>query len=92
MSANTRATTRSHRGRSKRKASAVVARVRSSNIRRRAARPPKVDYRLTARGGSLAEALAVIDQWVIAHFFDMAGARDRYLRKKRRTPALEAGA
>ena len=54
--------------------------------------PPKVDYRLTALGEGLAGALSVIDQWVVDHFFDMAGARDRYLRKKRRTPALEAGA
>lgn len=53
--------------------------------------PPKVDYRLTALGESLAEALAVIDQWVIAHFFDMAGARERYLRKKRRSPTAQQG-
>jgi DNA-binding HxlR family transcriptional regulator len=53
--------------------------------------PPKVDYRLTALGESLAEALTVIDQWVIAHYFDIADARDRYLRKKRRTAAVESG-
>ena len=53
--------------------------------------PPKVDYRLTELGASLAEALAVIDQWVIAHFFDMAGARERYLRRKRRTAAAVRG-
>lgn len=51
--------------------------------------PPKVDYRLTPLGESLAEALAVIDQWVIAHFFDMAGAREQYFRKKRRTATAE---
>jgi DNA-binding HxlR family transcriptional regulator len=53
--------------------------------------PPKVDYRLTALGESLAQALSVIDQWVIDHFFDMAGARDRYLRRKRRAAAAATG-
>ena len=31
----------------------------------------------------------MIDPWVIANFFDMAGARERYLRKRR--PAAAAG-
>lgn len=54
--------------------------------------PPKVDYRLTALGKSLAEALSVIDQWVIDHFFAIAAAREHYLRKKGRAAGATDGA
>lgn len=43
--------------------------------------PPKVDYRLTRLGESLADTMALVDQWVVDHFHDMAQARQRYLRR-----------
>jgi len=46
--------------------------------------PPKVDYRLSELGQTLAKAMGVLDQWVIDHYHEMAGARERYVRKKRR--------
>ena len=45
--------------------------------------PPRVDYRLTSLGHSLAEALRVVDQWVVDHYFDIAGARERYVRGRK---------
>ena len=46
--------------------------------------PPRVDYRLTELGRSLAEAMSVLDQWVVDHYHEIAGARELYLRRKRR--------
>lgn len=46
--------------------------------------PPKVDYRLTALGETLAAALAVVDQWVVDHYFEIAGAKARYERRRAR--------
>jgi len=46
--------------------------------------PPKVDYRLTELGQTLAQAMSVLDQWVVDHYYEVAGARERYLRRKRR--------
>ena len=51
--------------------------------------PPKVDYRLTELGRTLAEAMAVLDQWVVDHYHEVAGARQRYLRRVR--PAKSTG-
>lgn len=45
--------------------------------------PPKVDYRVTELGRTLADALDVLDQWVVTHYHEIAGARKRYLRRKR---------
>ncbi len=46
--------------------------------------PPKVDYRLTELGQSLAETMSVLDQWVVDHYYEVASARESYLRRKRR--------
>lgn len=46
--------------------------------------PPRVDYRLTELGQTLAEVMRVLDQWVVDHYHEIAGARDRYLRRKGR--------
>jgi DNA-binding HxlR family transcriptional regulator len=50
--------------------------------------PPKVDYRLTPLGDTLADAMSVLDQWVVDHYYEIAAARERYqrrhLRRKRR--------
>lgn len=46
--------------------------------------PPKVDYRVTDLGRTLADAMDVLDQWVVKHYHEIAAARDRYLRRKRR--------
>jgi len=43
-----------------------------------------VDYRLTELGQTLAQAMSVLDQWVVDHYYEVAGARVRYLRRKRR--------
>lgn len=53
--------------------------------------PPKVDYRLTELGTTLADALSVVDQWVVNHYYEMADARERYLRRARRAKAKVAG-
>ena len=45
--------------------------------------PPKVDYRLTALGDSLAGVLSVLDRWVVDHYGEIASARDRYDRQQR---------
>jgi DNA-binding HxlR family transcriptional regulator len=45
--------------------------------------PPRVDYRLSDLGQSLADALNVVDQWVVDHYHEIASARDGYLRRKR---------
>lgn len=34
--------------------------------------PPRVDYRLTALGQSLCAAVAVLDRWVVEHFWTVA--------------------
>lgn len=54
--------------------------------------PPKVDYRLTDLGRSLADVMSILDEWVVEHYHDMAGARERYLRRKRRQPSSTSGA
>ena len=51
--------------------------------------PPKVDYRLTELGRSLAETMSVLDQWVVVHYFEVAGARQRYLRRNRRKKVIK---
>ena len=51
--------------------------------------PPRVDYRLTELGGSLAEAMSVLDQWVVDHYYEIAGARELYLRRKRRKKVVK---
>ncbi len=50
--------------------------------------PPKVDYRLTDLGLTLAEAMCVLDQWVVDHYNDVAGAKKRYLRRNRPAKSL----
>lgn len=44
--------------------------------------PPKVDYRLTHLGESLAVAMQALDEWVIQHYWEVAGAKEKFLRKK----------
>lgn len=39
--------------------------------------PPKVDYRLSDLGKSLAKTIAALDRWVIDHYYDVANARQR---------------
>ena len=34
-------------------------------------------------GQTLAEAMSVLDQWVVDHYYEIAGARERYLRGHR---------
>ena len=51
--------------------------------------PPKVDYRLTELGRSLAETMSVLDQWVVDHYYEVAGARERYLRRNRRKKVVK---
>lgn len=46
--------------------------------------PPKVDYRLTGLGETLADALSIVDQWVVDNYHEIASARERYMRKARR--------
>lgn len=46
--------------------------------------PPKVDYRLSELGRSLAETLDVVDKWVVVHYHQIAEARKRYQRRRRR--------
>lgn len=46
--------------------------------------PPKVDYRLTELGLTLAKVMGVLDQWVVDHYYEVADARDRFKRKARR--------
>jgi DNA-binding HxlR family transcriptional regulator len=46
--------------------------------------PPKVDYRLTELGATLAEAMRAVDQWVVDHYLEVAEARTRFLRKAKR--------
>lgn len=40
--------------------------------------PPRVEYRLTPLGRSLAEAMSTLDAWVIHHFAEVTAARQRY--------------
>lgn len=49
--------------------------------------PPKVDYRLTPLGESLAVAMQALDEWVIQHYWEVAGAKEKFLRKKGRANA-----
>ena len=51
--------------------------------------PPKVDYGLTELGRSLAETMSVLDQWVVDHYYEVAGARQRYLRRNRRQKVVK---
>jgi len=44
--------------------------------------PPKVDYRLTDLGKSLARIIGSLDRWVIAHYYEMAGARATFGAKR----------
>lgn len=44
--------------------------------------PPKVDYILTPLGQSLATAIAVLDQWVVDHFHEIATYRKRWQRTR----------
>lgn len=37
--------------------------------------PPRVEYALTPLGDSLAKTIGALDDWVIRHYHDMAGAR-----------------
>lgn len=46
--------------------------------------PPKVDYRLTDLGKTLAEVMGVLDQWVVDHYYEVATARERFRRNARR--------
>ncbi len=52
--------------------------------------PPKVDYRLSPLGETLADAMQVLDRWVIDHYHDMAQARARYQRRARDAHARSA--
>lgn len=45
--------------------------------------PPKVDYRVSELGRTLADAMEVLDQWVVDHYHEIAGARERYMRRRR---------
>jgi DNA-binding HxlR family transcriptional regulator len=42
--------------------------------------PPKVDYRLSELGQSLARAIATLDRWVIEHYYEVAKTRERAKR------------
>lgn len=46
--------------------------------------PPKVDYRLSTLGQSLAATLDLLDRWVVDHYFEVAQARQKFLKKARR--------
>lgn len=46
--------------------------------------PPKVDYRLTNLGKSLARAVSVLDRWVIDHYYAVAEARMQFPTKPRK--------
>lgn len=48
--------------------------------------PPKVDYRLTDLGRSLARVISVLDKWVVDHFYDIEGARKRFRSTSSRKP------
>lgn len=52
--------------------------------------PPKVDYRLSDLGQTLADTMEVLDRWVVDHYHEMASARERYLRRKRRKPVAHS--
>ncbi|MEO8593696.1 MAG: helix-turn-helix domain-containing protein [Candidatus Solibacter sp.] len=52
--------------------------------------PPKVDYRLTDLGHTLAEVMSMLDQWLVDHYHEVARARERYLRRSRRKNAVAA--
>lgn len=45
--------------------------------------PPKVDYRLTDLGRTLAEAMSILDKWVMDHYHEISDARQRFLRRTR---------
>lgn len=40
--------------------------------------PPKVDYRLTDLGRSLARTISELDRWVVDHYYEVAEARKRF--------------
>ena len=46
--------------------------------------PPKVDYRLTDLGLDLAKAISTLDHWVVAHYYEIAEARERFKRRTQR--------
>ncbi|MBX6333559.1 MAG: helix-turn-helix transcriptional regulator [Gemmatimonadaceae bacterium] len=48
--------------------------------------PPRVEYRLTALGLSLADTMAQLDDWVVEHFADIRAARERYERPPTPSP------
>jgi DNA-binding HxlR family transcriptional regulator len=44
--------------------------------------PPKVEYRLTPLGNSLAKAITTLDDWVIRHYYDMVKTTESGKRLK----------
>lgn len=40
--------------------------------------PPRVTYRLTEAGRSLASALGAVEEWAVAHMDEVAASRERY--------------
>jgi DNA-binding HxlR family transcriptional regulator len=47
--------------------------------------PPKVDYRLTDLGKSLARTISALDHWVINHYYEVAEARARFRSQNKTT-------
>ena len=43
--------------------------------------PPKVDYRITEFGRTLADALEVLDHWVVEHYHELSESKARYLKR-----------
>jgi len=50
--------------------------------------PPKVDYGLTDLGKSLGRTISVLDQWVVNHYYEVAEARTRFRKKRRKVRNL----
>lgn len=53
--------------------------------------PPRVDYRLTELGESLAMAMCGIWEWAAEHLEDVENARRRFERSARASPVSPAG-
>jgi len=46
--------------------------------------PPKVDYRLTDLGKSLARTISALDRWVVDHYYEVAEARTRFRTRRQK--------
>ena len=51
--------------------------------------PPKVDYRLTKLGKTLARTISVLDRWVVEHHYEIADARERFQTRRARAGIQE---